>query len=97
MILIPPKVRKEVGVRNNTINVCMGVVAMKKKSKIILMMVAAMVVSTMFVGCGPVEKEEPNVPTQYIEKADDAVEEYNKNVEKLNETGNSVDENTVEE
>ena len=96
MILIPPKVRKEVVVRNNTINVCMGVVAMKKKSKIILMMVA-MVVSTMFVGCGPVEKEEPNVPTQYIEKADDAVEEYNKNVEKLNETGNSVDENTVEE
>lgn len=55
------------------------------------------IISTMAVmsvavwGCGAVKKEEPVVPTRYIEKADDAVDEYNENVEKLNETGNAVD------
>ena len=68
-----------------------------KKFKVALMMVSVMSVAFLVCGCGPVEKEEPNVPTKYIEQADDAVEEYNENVEKLNETGNSVDENTVEE
>ena len=68
-----------------------------KKFKVALMMVSVMSVAFLVCGCGSVEKEEPNVPTKYIEQADDAVEEYNENVEKLNETGNSVEEDVLGE
>lgn len=69
---------------------------MIRKVKFSMMLISVMAVSTLFFGCGKVEKEEPNVPTKYIEKADDAVEGYNENVEKLNETGNAVDDDTQE-
>ena len=60
------------------------------KKVLVLSLLAAM--SVLVWGCGAVEKEEPDVPTKYIEKADEAVEEYNENVEKINQTGNSVDD-----
>jgi hypothetical protein len=68
---------------------------MRRKNKCALFLIMMMVASASVCACGAVEKEEPDVPTKNIEKADDAVDEYNENVEKLNETGNSMD-NTQE-
>ena len=70
---------------------------MRKKAKIALLLVSVITVSALLCACGPVEKEEPDVPTNYIEKADDAVDEYNENVQKLNQTGNTVDNTTQEQ
>ena len=59
------------------------------KKVLVVSMLAAM--SAIVWGCGAVEKEEPDVPTKYIKEADDAVDQYNENVDKLNQTGDSVE------
>lgn len=59
------------------------------KKVFVVSMLAAM--SAIVWGCGPVEKQEPQVPTKYIKQADETVDEYNENVDKLNQTGDSVD------
>ena len=42
-------------------------------------------------GCGDEEAVEPQAPTKYVKEADEAVDQYNENVEKLNQDGDKID------
>lgn len=73
-----------------------GVALIMNKMKRLLVVACMTVVAATLFGCGPVKKEEPEVPTNYIKKADETVDEYNENVEKIDETSNSIDESVEE-
>ncbi|MCR5702729.1 MAG: hypothetical protein K6G76_11375 [Lachnospiraceae bacterium] len=64
---------------------------MKKMGKYVALGVAVIMVAVAACGCGAVKKEEPDVPTKYIDKADDAVEQYNEGVDQLNKTGDAAE------
>ena len=62
-----------------------------KRLTVIMFMCGA---SLLACGCGGQEKEEPQAPTKYIREADDAVDQYNENVEKINDNSNSPESET---
>ena len=63
-----------------------------RRLKRVLVVSLIVAMSSLVWGCGAVEREEPDVPTKYIEKADEAVDEYNENVEKINQNGEAADD-----
>lgn len=67
---------------------------MSKLTKGLTVIIFVCGVSLLACGCGSQEQTEPQVPTKYVKEADEAVDQYNENVEKINETGNSVESET---